>query len=577
MIYDKSSLRIVPMLLLGSTFVLAVYLTLLGSGILGQPALDVKTTPHGQQEIAWLMPATSGGNWERLVAAAIHLRDQWPTLYPDAPRLQASFENAFPNLTAEVPEFALYFEGRESDKVWLRWYKLSSNLAAETWIAKLAQRSVAPLAIIGGDTSDRALIMARTLRDHDKSWRGPPPLFLLTTATADRYFPAEIREADLTLDSWPKLMDVYKGRSFRFSFTNSLMARTVVDFVSTHPDVWSHDQRDWGVFAGAAASSNAWSCLGTLSARRYLNPVFLYTLAWRDDRYSLDLADRFSRVFADRYFEKREDLARQNRDKNNIPYGVGDYFQPNPREAAAAAFFLQQNRQAQNTLLVLPTGTQKARRFLRTLCRMAPRQMENVVVVSGDSIDFNNVYRDRDLAWNILDMPVPLVFFAHRNPVDRTGGFHPQPALPTGKDQASGTVSCQSGTQDLLLNSDMLTAMILALFQKDRLVADADEFRDSLRRTEWRAGRVSQGQLDHENTEPANSVSLLFDADGNRNEGTGEHIVWLKPLISGGETKTQATISVWNYELGKWRQAGDPLDVIYHSPVDPGNVAHGDE
>lgn len=578
------SLRWVPMVLLGSTFVLAVYLTLLGSGVLGHPSLDVKATPEGHLEIAWLMPATSGSSWERFVAAALHLEKQWPKLYPNAPRLRTICENAFPNITAEVPELGLYVEGR-SEKLWVRWYKLSSHLDPETWINKMAQRGVPPLAIIGGDTSDRALSVARILRDHQKSWRGAPPLFLLTTATADRYFPAEIREADLTLDTWPKLMDVYQGRSFRFSFTNSRMSRRVIDFVSTHPDVWSHDERDWGAFAGAAASGSPWATLGTLASKRYLNPVFLYTLAWRDDRYSWDLADRFSKVFAERYFEGREDLAQQNRDKNNIPYGVGDYFQPNPREAAAAAIFLLQNRQFsnQNQLLVLPAGTQRARRFLRTLCRMAPREMDNIVVVSGDSIDFNHVFRDRDLAWNILDMPVPLVFFCHRNPVDRTAGFAPYDEAPIDKNRHNASASSQSGTQDLLLYTDMLSAIIQAVFQKDRTITNADQFRDELRKMEWRAGESGSSVIAPRTSADDTEVhpklvaepNLLFDADGDRNEGTGEHIVWLKPIHSGGRTMTRAVISVWNYEEGKWREASVPLDVIYHSPVDPGNVIHG--
>jgi len=579
------SLRVVPMVLLVCTFLLAVYLTLLGSGVLGQPSLDVKPVSAGQQEIAWLMPATSGTNWERLVAAAIHLREQWPKIYPHSPRLLASFDNAFPKLTAEVPELAIYLEGREHEKLWIRWYKLSSNLDIDAWITRLAARTPAPLAIMGGDNSDRALTIARTLHAKVQSWRGAShpaptgrgegaPLFLLTTATADRYFPEEIREADLTLDTWPKLMDVYQGRSFRFSFTNSRMARTVIRFVSDHPGVWSHDERDWAAFAGAVGLANPWSCLATLAHKRYINPIFLYTLAWRDDRYSLDLADRFSRVFAERYYEGRERLARQNTQQNNIPYGVGDYFHPNPREAQAAGMFLTHNRQFKNQhqVLVLPTSTQRARRFLRTLCRMAPREMDNVVVVSGDSIDFNPIYRDRDLAWNILDIPVPLVFFSHRNPVDATAGFVPAPVFGAG---AAADLSKQSGTQDLLLNSDMLTAIAQAVFQGGQLLGDANEFERRLRETVWRDGHVANPAftLDSPGKASGGRGIPLFDADGDRNNGTGEHIVWVKPMIDGGQTLMRATITVWSHEDDTWREAGPPLTVLYHSSVDPGNAA----
>jgi len=36
----------------------------------------------------------------------------------------------------------------------------------------------------------------------------------------------------------------------------------------------------------------------------------------------------------------------------------------------------------------------------------------------GRRIDFNTIYRDRNLAWPIQDLPCDLVFFCHRNPVD---------------------------------------------------------------------------------------------------------------------------------------------------------------
>lgn len=559
--------RIVPIALLVCTAVLAVYLTLLGSGLLGQPLLDVKEVPAGQQEIAWLMPATSGTNWERFVAAVIHLREQWPKTFPHAPRLRARLANAFPEQTAEVPELALYMEGKESQKLLIRWYKFSSNYDMKNWLDKLARRSTPPLAIIGGDTSDRALETAIALEEMRKSWLGPAPLFLLTTATADRYFPDAIREENLTGDAFPKLIDVYRGRTFRFSFTNTRMANAVIDFVRTHPTVWSHEERDWSVLAAATlASNNAWGVVANLASKRLFNSVFLYTLAWSDDRYSLDLADRFRHVFANRYYGKDEHLRKINCDRDSIPYGVGDYFQPNPREADAAGLFLTRNRQFsnQNQLLVLPTGTQRARRFLRTLCRMAPREMDNVVVISGDSIVFNHVFRDRDLAWNILDMPVPLVFFSHRNPVDHEAGFCEQ--------MKSKDVACHSGTQDVLLFSDLISAITQALLQDGRLLGNADEFEIRLRATLWRDGRV-----ENPNFVKSSGGEPLFDDDGDRRDGTGEHVVWLKPLIASGRTMMQAIISVWHMEDDEWQLANPPLRVGYHSPVDPRLNAHAFE
>ena len=57
-------------------------------------------------------------------------------------------------------------------------------------------------------------------------------------------------------------------------------------------------------------------------------------------------------------------------------------------------------------------------RWLRSL-----PDARNLVILNGDAIAFNAVYRDRDVVWNILDLPYSLVFFSHRNPIDRAAGF----------------------------------------------------------------------------------------------------------------------------------------------------------
>src|ERR1700687_4927522 len=84
---------------------------------------------------------------------------------------------------------------------------------------------------------------------------------------------------------------------------------------------------------------------------------------------------------------------------DRIDYSVGDFLEPNPSEAQAVGLFLENNPhfRDQPQLLALPTGAQRARRFLRTLCRRAPMEVRNVVVVTGDAVNFNNIYRDRDL------------------------------------------------------------------------------------------------------------------------------------------------------------------------------------
>src|ERR1700677_2712528 len=82
----------------------------------------------GHQEVAWFSPATSGDGWERLVAALKNLEKDWAVIHPNLPPLKVSFQDAFLNETASVPQIALYFAGHEDAKLWLRWYKLSGDI-----------------------------------------------------------------------------------------------------------------------------------------------------------------------------------------------------------------------------------------------------------------------------------------------------------------------------------------------------------------------------------------------------------------------------------------------------------------
>ena len=55
-----------------------------------------KSLQRGDQEVAWLNPATSAVNWERFVAAARRF-------HADRPDLILDDSNAFPNQTTAVP------------------------------------------------------------------------------------------------------------------------------------------------------------------------------------------------------------------------------------------------------------------------------------------------------------------------------------------------------------------------------------------------------------------------------------------------------------------------------------------
>ena len=550
----------VLLILLAGTVAAAAYLTLRGFALVGVPAAAAaRPVPEGCQEVACIVPASSADTWERLVAAVRLLQAQWPKEHPRLPRLDADLEHVFTERTTDMPELSLGLGEPGGPRLLFRWYKTSSEIDTAGWIEQLARRDRPPLAVLGGENSERALHTARILQGRRGRWHGPDPLFLITTATADRYAKEGAGGQPLTAPGMPRLMDVYKGRSFRFAFTNSRMATVVTAFVKDHPAVWSHSPHYAASAAGPVAAADGLAALTLLACRDRMSPVAFYAVAWADDPYSKDLSDRFGEVFQDQFGEPEGatplEAARQ-RISDVVPYGVGDRDRPNPAEAVAINNFFRDNPllQGSRQLLVLPTGTERARRFLRTLANQAPLDMPNLAVLSGDSITFNNIYRDRDSAWNIQDLPVPLVFFSHRNPTNRAAGFRPA-AEP-------GNPSATTGTQDLLLHRDLMNAIVQAACRESGGIGNADQAAEGLHRLNWLAGHMNL----------AGEGRPFFNEDGDRNAGTGEHVVWLDPVRDGGRVLAQATIRVWR--LGpepevsqRWHLVGEPLRVSYDWPA----------
>jgi hypothetical protein len=522
----------------------------------------VRPLAAGDQEIAWLAPATSGETWERLVKAVRLLSSEYKSVHGgDELRLDA--ERAFLPLTADVPEVGLSFGG---GTLWIRWYKLSGSTNSEHWMRALERRPVPPLAIVGGETTDRALALADLLTRTKKMWHGSPPLLLITTATAERYLPADRPGLKDEHERWPRLMGVYPERTFRFCFTNSRMVESVLDFLQQNPQVWPR--------------------YGTVRASP--SPFFLFTLTWLDDGYSKDLALIFQQLHARNIRDRFGDEEPVPADENFIEYSVGDYYRPNPREEIAVTLYLDQVRPTdpypplalpfplpahigilaainqvphpdRRQLLVLPTGTQRARRLLRTLCSRAPKEVRNVVVANGDAISFNNVYRDRDLAWNVQDLPVPLVFFSHRSPIDPAAGFGLKREDKTDR----------SSTQDLLLFRDIVEALVVAAFDEGQLASDSEAVLAKLRHSVWRDGHVFRGSESAKETP-------FFDAEGNRTPMTGEHVVWLQPHFKGARILPDAELSVWSaggsVTKTTWQRVGDAMTLDYDRPGMAGSV-----
>jgi hypothetical protein len=543
----------------------------------------------GEGEIVWLYAATSSAPWERFVAG---LRRVAQRLGQDFPGLEAQVgADAFPRQTFSSPQVALAFPGGR--RLVFRWYKLTSDWKPRDWIAALLRRRPPPLAIIGGNTSDIGRDIAAQLAD----FSGPlpearRPLLLLTQATADRVLPEAVEaghgppgepdiEETLGVSSPPDHSPhgLYPDRTFRFCFSNKQMAAAVTRFV------WSQDD-----------------------LRPDRDPV--YMVQWMDDSYSRDLTGGFWRALRTLVAESAVrqwgwavgaipggaapglsggpfpfDLAGRRASGFHlgvfptpqlVDSSVGPFDRPNRFESKCAHdlldLALHSDGPPRRPLLILTGQSGPCRRFLRGLERFCPQPARRFVVATGDGIAFNTVYRDRRVTWPIQDLPFPLVFFCHRNPVDREAGFRPVGGAPAGA--PGGTAA--TGTEDILLYEDILEALAQAAATP---LADADQLRDRLR-----AVRLTpQGHL----TLAGDGPTLFGPHDGRRG-GTGEHVVCLRPRVvevpvGHGEAVAQvlpeATIEVWAWRAGadggrSWQQVSPPLAVTYDGSPPEGGGAH---
>jgi hypothetical protein len=446
-----------------------------------KPAVSILPVPAGDREIAWFHTSTSFASWEHFIAG-VHRAAR------DIPGLEIDDSRAFLESSTLTPEVILSWRGRPG-RLHIHWYKVSSELGVKQWLDALAQRDPPPLAIIGGGSSDRARDLARDLEGR-RDWKGPRPLLLMTTATANEVY----LEGEL---SPRKLTQVYPDRTFRFCFTNEQMARAVTDFVWLMPDL-----RPCGKPPGETA------------------PPVIFPVQWQDDPYSVDLSEKF-RLAVDRQTQGR----REQPFISQPEYSVGSFDRINRAEAKVTRLISEELplNPGQRSLLIVPTGPTPARRFIRALASEAPLLGRHVVAVTGDSININHVYRDGAILWNMRDVPVPLVFFAHQNPI----GWHDDLPSPT-------------GTDEVLLFADLVKVLATASFAQEGLAADADILHVNIRA----------------------QTLVAFDVDGNRADGE-EYVVSLRPEITAaGKIHSQATLEVWRrLPGGAWKQvnAGQPL------------------
>lgn len=471
-----------------------------------RPSLRAEALEPGDQEIAWFHVTTAFTNWERFVTGVQHFgatHDGWTI----------DDGNAFPDRSTDTPVVALRRNG-STQRLLIRWYKQSSHAEIRDWLRVLAARGKPPLAVIGGGSTDRAIELAEALKDAEDTWSGTAPLLFLTTATANRHI-TSLKAANEARD----VMEYYPGRTFRACFTNAQMAEAVMSFV------WSRE--DLRPFRNSTSDPRP----------------SLTALEWGDDPYSVDLVEQFWEVASQAQEAPWKAAGGLLFQQVPIASSVGGFSRPNQWEANAVARLLSDppvmelerslaNPTRERNLLLVPTVPNPARRLLISLCGAEPRLSRHLVVISGDGISFNNVYRDGDLIWNVRQMPVPLVFFTHQNPVEWAAD-RPPPASQREKGKLYGP----HGSDDVRLMSDLSGVLAEAAFDvrspssfAQNLATDADIFRERL---------VCR--------EPP-----FFEMSGNRRSGRGEFVVCLRPMFDAARPGILATLEVWTRVADKW-------------------------
>lgn len=488
--------------LLGICLVVAgLYLIVLGpDGTIAQTkAASIKP---GDQEIAWLHPATNIATWERFVAG---LKEVTGVSIDDSA--------AFPNDSMKLPVIGLRKAG-VAGTLWIRWYKLTGQRTIEHWVTDLCHRQPAPLAIVGGGNSERArdiAIQLNRLQNKQTSASSKLPLFLITTATADKVQSQELGEVDL--------MNIYAERSFRYCFTNKQMADAITEFVR---ETINKDQ-------GLQITSSRISLI-----------------SWHDDPFSEDLCDQFEELWRIPNETRSDPPVWLHR----IAHSVGGLNQPNKLEVAAVTKLIKEASSESivlrsRELLVLPGGPAPARRFLRSLYRTDPIERNFWVVAVGDAIDWNTLYRDRRLTWSIEDVPFPLIAFMHRNPVEQ----HLSPTRRFVPDSNTSIAPNPTGTDDLLLYRDIGQSLFQGCFQNGQLVNDPDQLQQQLLEEKDKQGQRS------------------FDEQGNRLGGGGEYITLLRPQYENLRVLPKSKIEVYERQAAgqQWKRI-ITLDADYTNP-----------
>jgi hypothetical protein len=504
----------------------------------GAEAARPLPVPDGDHEVAWLHIPTSGESWENFVWG-LKRAEMVGSCAPAGLRVDDSA--AFPDRTTAVPEVVVSRDGF-AGRLRVRWYKVTNYAPTDAWVKALAERGPAPLAIVGGWSSDRARELAESMAK--TAWPGQKPLFLMATATAASVYPDE--------DSYaadykpPKLIGLYE-RSYRFCFTNRQMAEAVTDFVLTDPALRPGPAVLPGVRAVPGAAGGGWALLPLLAELHAPPPgvaalpdgraaapgIPAFAVAWKDDPYSLDLSEQFREVLAAQ--GARPGRPRVSVESTLLPFSTGRFSRPNPYEAQVVDHVLANlPRRGERTVLVIPTVTAPARRVLGALAQGNPGAARRLVAVTGDGIPVNALFRDGEFAWPVRAIPIPLVLFTHTDPFDwdETGGHVPPHGYELYPPVKPGDV--KNSTEDIRLFTTLTAVLARGAFPdgSDRVVPGPDELAAGFHAL----------------------APAFFDPSGNRLTGSGEYVVVLRPTprVEGVVTYPDALIDVYTRRAGAW-------------------------
>ncbi len=455
--------------------------------------------PEGDHELAWLNTTTSGATWERFVTGVRRAAISIPGMTVDD-------SGAFLDQTTAVPEVVIGMDGH-AGRIHIRWYKLNGDHPANYWIEQLSKRNPAPLAIIGGGSSDRARDLAWALSGQE-NWFGRRPLFFITNATAEKVHTGaeDVDSGDEIVGQMTELLRLYDGRTFRFCFNNRQMAEAILDFV------WQAPHLKPRLLADDARLAVTTSALATANG---LEQPTVFYVDWDDDPYSADLIGQFRELLYSR--EGPKPTPRYSGWK--VPFSIGGFYRANRQEEEVADAILKEfdRLPPQQTLAILPTAAAPARRMLRLLAGASPELGRKLVVINGDGMGVNTILRDGEFAWPVRVLTIPVILFTHNNPVgwdeDESADVRPRLAPP-------------NSTEDVLHMAFMIRTITRAAFgtSNGALVDDADELAMRLR-----------------SVQPA-----IFDAQGNRAGGRGEYIGLVRPRPNAEDVGLpDAQFEVW--------------------------------